>query len=195
MTPSTTAPLHRGRPLSASIPGALGAYRDHTDDVAFFERGTLQAARELDTDHPPARAALLGWRTDDGDIQWDLHVCGVAWFTAVVAELSCLPLAAPAVMPYAGPARASGEPVPGPISTWLQIASAIGVDDSTIRAHRRRTRDQTRPLFESAEAARRWYADLVAAPDYTEPERRRRKRASAKPSPSEGAVDWSKVEV
>ncbi|MDP2305505.1 MAG: hypothetical protein Q8P18_05715 [Pseudomonadota bacterium] len=86
------------------------------------------------------------------------------------------------------------ETAPGPIATWVEVARAIGVDDSTIRAHRRRTRDGSRPFFADATAARSWYSALVRTPTWVEPARGRRRKASSSPA-GEGPVDWSKVTV
>ncbi len=81
-----------------------------------------------------------------------------------------------------------------PISTWMQFAAAVGVDDSTVRAHRRRTRDKTRPFFASAAEARAWYARLVAAPDYT-PQRKSRHQTKKKAAQQDGPVDWKNTKV
>lgn len=79
-----------------------------------------------------------------------------------------------------------------PTSSWLDVARAVGVDDSTIRTHRRRTRDGTAPLFADTDAARAWYAALVRAPDAPPPSGR---RAPPKRTAPTGVVDWSKVDV
>lgn len=90
-----------------------------------------------------------------------------------------------------GPAVARSAPDSGgPLTTWLDVARAIGVDDSTIRAHRRRTHDPQRPFFGSAAEARSWYAQLVAKPAYIPACRRKRG-----PRVSGGVVDWDKVAV
>ena len=78
----------------------------------------------------------------------------------------------------------------GPLATWLDVARAIGVDDSTIRAHRRRTRDPRKPFFGSATEARSWYAALVAKPAHVPAPRRKRGTQVMG-----GVIDWDKVAV
>lgn len=77
-----------------------------------------------------------------------------------------------------------------PLTTWLEVARVIGIDDSTIRAHRRRTRDPQRPFFASATDARSWYSHLVAQPAFVPSARRKRG-----PRVHGGVVDWDKVEL
>ena len=77
-----------------------------------------------------------------------------------------------------------------PLSTWLDVARAVGIDDSTIRAHRRRTRDPQRPFFASAADARAWYASVVAKPAAVPSPRRKRG-----PRIDGGVVDWNAVKL
>lgn len=97
---------------------------------------------------------------------------------------SLSPAPVPAV---AGPGVALGD---RPISSWQEVARAVGVDDSTIRAHRRRTRDPKRPYFANDAEARTWYAQLVAAPDFAETRSRRRG-----PNVRGGVVDFAKIKL
>jgi hypothetical protein len=95
----------------------------------------------------------------------------------------------------AAPNHPAATTTEGPISSWLAVARAVGIDDSTIRAHRRRTGDATPPYFESAAAARAWYAALRTAPDTRPalPSHRRRRARLAKEHA--GAVNWKTVQV
>ena len=88
-----------------------------------------------------------------------------------------------------GPTTLRAQPdAAGPLATWLDVARAVGVDDSTIRAHRRRTRDPHRPFFGTAADARSWYAQLVGKPAFIPAARRNRG-----PRVTGGVVDWDKV--
>lgn len=80
-----------------------------------------------------------------------------------------------------------------PISTWLGVAAAVGIDDSTIRSHRRRTGDNTAPYFGSDQEARAWYAAMSKAPDFARSGRRRKE--SSRAVQKEGVVDWSKIQI
>jgi hypothetical protein len=90
------------------------------------------------------------------------------------------------------PARPERAPE-GPLSSWRQVAAAIGVDDSTIRAHRRRTRDDSKPFFSGADAARSWYEDLVGTP--APPPRASRGPRAPKQPKGDGPVDWKNVKL
>lgn len=99
----------------------------------------------------------------------------------------------PPVDPVIGVDRVEGA---RPLSSWLAVAKAINVDDSTIRSHRRRTGDKHGPFFGSETEAREWYSGVVSAPDYVEGKGKTRAR-KAKPRAPEvnGVVNWSKVKV
>lgn len=134
---------------------------------------------------------MLGHRKQSA--RWPNRAAFEAWLAEALAKRRAdrrAPHGQPA-RATAGSSRTVGD---GPLSTWLQVARALGVDDSTIRAHRRRTRDGTRSFFGTAMEARAWYAALVAAPDYVAGKAPRRSRARAA-SENTGPVDWSKVKV
>lgn len=103
----------------------------------------------------------------------------------------------------------------GPLSSWKDVAAALGVAESTIRAHRKRTGDKTLPLFACADEAREWYRTLVGrvAPRKPPPrDKQKRFRATGnRPAPTPpstpkprkvqnkqgltSGVDWSKTKV
>lgn len=124
------------------------------------------AARQLDVAAIGARARALAG-------------C-VERMAAELAELQVL------IGETAGTSQADG----APLATWLDVAAAVGIDDSTIRAHRRRTRDPQRPFFGSAAEARSWYAQLVAKPAFVPSPSKKRC-----PQVKGGVVDWGTVVV
>ncbi|MDP2310943.1 MAG: hypothetical protein Q8P18_33295 [Pseudomonadota bacterium] len=108
-------------------------------------------------------------------------------------------LAFPGV-PYVAPSAVEPVPVPpsqsAPLSSWRAVAEALGVDDSTVRLHRRRTRDSHPRLFADAAEARRWYTALVRAPTYADPPSGRKPRKKKSPPGSgSGVVDWAKLKI
>lgn len=104
---------------------------------------------------------------------------------------------APAPLDVTAPAAVTegARPSAAPLSTWLAVAAALGVDDSTIRSHRRRTRDETGPFFASDVEARSWYSGMVNAPDFFEGTTRPRNRKPKGDTGNQGWIDWKKVKV
>lgn len=85
-----------------------------------------------------------------------------------------------------------------PLTTWLQVAKALGVDDSTLRALRKRAGDRTEACFAGMEEARTWYravkakARRLGGAGESRPKTRRRGGAAKVIG---CVVDWDKVKV
>lgn len=85
-----------------------------------------------------------------------------------------------------------------PLTTWLQVAKALGVDDSTLRALRKRAGDRTQACFADVDEVQAWYRTVKAKARRLggagEPQSKTRRRREV-PKVIGGVVDWDKVKV
>ncbi len=158
------------------------------DDVASDPDSPVYCCRE---DYEPAMAAIVRLVRSERDVL-RAQIEGVFRGGVGLPRASSPQVSNPTARPRP-PADAMPPTAPTPISTWLSVATAVGVDDSTIRAHRRRTQDGHGPYFGSDDEARSWYAAMVSSPTHVPGKGRTRKPKRA-PEISV-PVDWSKVKV
>jgi hypothetical protein len=101
-----------------------------------------------------------------------------------------------------GPAGGvEGAPVSGdaPLMTWRQVATALDVDDSTLRSLRKRAGDHTVACFANVEEAQDWYRSVKSKKakrlGVTAEPRTKARRRREEPRVTDGVVDWGKVQV
>lgn len=79
-----------------------------------------------------------------------------------------------------GPGRALTMPSARPLTSWGDVAAAIGISEDTLARRRRRWNvGRGRPNFDDVEAARVWYRRLECPPPVVEPPVRRAPPAPA----------------
>lgn len=78
---------------------------------------------------------------------------------------------------------------PRPLTSWREVARAVGVSTTTLRRARHARQDRTAPWFENSGAARHWYASLLAPPPTRKPGRNRAPKSGA----PEAVTDWQEV--